>query len=129
MNHGTMNFAGTANIVGDVTNSATGRIISGGGGAMIFYDDVINNGEIRTSTNGFTVFFGSVSGSGTFTGTGTVNFEGDLSPGSSPAMVSFGGDVVFGADAMLQIELGGITPGSGHDKLVVCWRPRARRHA
>jgi T5SS/PEP-CTERM-associated repeat protein len=119
VNQGTMNFAGTANIVGDVTNSATGKIISGGGGATIFFDDVTNNGEIRTSTNGFTVFFGSVSGGGTFSGTGTVNFEGDLSPGNSPATVQFAGDVVLGPDALLQIELGGTTPGSRYDQINV----------
>ncbi|HEY3394101.1 MAG TPA: hypothetical protein VGK58_15415, partial [Lacipirellulaceae bacterium] len=85
----------------------------------IFYDDVINNGEIRTSTNGFTVFFGSASGSGTFTGTGTVNFEGDLSPGSSPAAVSFAGDVVLGPDSTLQIELGGTAAGTQYDQINV----------
>ena len=119
VNHGTMNFAGTANIVGNVANSSTGRIISGGGGATVFYDDVVNNGEIRTSTNGFAVFFGGVSGTGTFTGTGTVNFEGDLSPGSSPAIVSFGGDVSFGPDASLEIEIGGTTPGTTYDRIDV----------
>ncbi|MCI0335305.1 MAG: autotransporter-associated beta strand repeat-containing protein [Planctomycetes bacterium] len=118
-NHGTMNFAGTANLVGDVTNSATGKVISGGGGATIFYDDVTNNGEIRTSTNGFTVFFGDVTGGGTFTGTGTVNFEGDLSPGNSPAAVSFAGSVGFGPGASLEIELGGLTPGTQFDHLVI----------
>jgi T5SS/PEP-CTERM-associated repeat protein len=118
-NHGTMNFAGTANIAGNVTNSATGRIISGGGGATIFYDDVVNNGEIRTSTNGFTVFYGSVSGGGTFTGTGTVNFEGDLSPGSSPATVDFGGDVALGPDSKLRIELGGTNPATDFDRINV----------
>jgi T5SS/PEP-CTERM-associated repeat protein len=117
-NQGVMNFAGTANIVGDVNNSAGGRIISGGGGATVFFDDVVNNAEIRTSANGFSVFFGSVSGSGTFTGTGTVNFEGDLKPGSSPATVNFGGDVSFGVDASLQIELGGTAPGT-FDKISV----------
>jgi T5SS/PEP-CTERM-associated repeat protein len=119
VNQGTMNFAGTANIDGAVTNAPGGKIISGGGGATIFYDDVVNNGEIRTSTNGFTVFFGAVSGGGTFTGTGTVNFEGDLSPGSSPAAVNFAGDVGFGVDATLQIELSGTVPGMQHDKLNV----------
>jgi hypothetical protein len=118
-NQGTMNFAGTANIDGAVTNAPGGKIISGGGGATIFYDDVTNNGEIRTSTNGFTVFFGSVSGSGTFTGTGTVNFEGDLSPGSSPATVNFAGDVVLGPEATLQIELGGTTAGTQYDQIIV----------
>ncbi|HEX3601561.1 MAG TPA: hypothetical protein VHU84_15525, partial [Lacipirellulaceae bacterium] len=119
LNQGTMNFGGTMNILGDVTNAAGGKIISAGGGATIFFDDVNNQGEIRTSTNGFSVFFGTVSGAGTFTGTGTVNFEGDLTPGNSPASVRFGGDVSFGADAALKIEISGSTPGSGYDQLVV----------
>jgi hypothetical protein len=117
VNQGTMNFAGTANNLGDVTNASSGKIISGGGGATIFYDDVINNGEIRTSSNGFTVFFGSVSGSGAFTGAGTVNFEGDLSPGSSPAAVHFSGDAVLGPESTLQIELGGTAAGLQYDQI------------
>lgn len=118
-NLGTMNFAGTANIIGQVTNAPGGKIVSGGGGATIFYDNVVNNGEIRTSTNGFTVFFGSVSGAGSFTGTGTVNFEGPVSPGNSPAVVNFGGDVVLGADSTLHIELGGLAAGTGYDRINV----------
>jgi T5SS/PEP-CTERM-associated repeat protein len=118
-NSGTMNFAGTANILGSVVNEAGGKIISGGGGATIFYGDVTNSGEIRTSTNGFTVFFGDVSGGGTFTGTGTVNFEGDLSPGSSPGTVSFVGDVVLGPSSTLQIELGGTVAGTQYDRINV----------
>jgi hypothetical protein len=102
-----------------VTNAVGGKIISGGGGATIFFDDVANNGEIRTSANGFTVFFGSASGAGTFTGTGTVNFEGDLTPGNSAAAVQFGGDVVLGPDATLQIEIGGTTAGSQYDQINV----------
>jgi T5SS/PEP-CTERM-associated repeat protein len=118
-NLGTMNFAGTANIIGSVNNAPGGKIVSGGGGATIFYDDVTNNGEIRTSTNAFTVFFGNVSGSGTFTGTGTVNFEGGLSPGSSPAAVSFAGNVALGIDSVLNIELGGTSPGTQYDQINV----------
>lgn len=119
MNQGTMNFAGTANVLGDVTNSAGGKIISAGGGATIFHDDVINDGEIRTSTNGFTIFFGAVSGSGAFTGTGTVNIEGDLTPGNSPAAINFGGDVVLGPDATLALELGGTLAGTEYDQINV----------
>lgn len=118
-NHGAMNFAGTTNVVGNVTNSPTGKIVSGGGGATVFFDDVVNNGEVRTSTNGFTVFFGAVSGAGVFTGTGTVNFEGSMSPGNSPAAVSFAGDVTFGEGATLAIEIGGPVPGAQFDRLVV----------
>jgi T5SS/PEP-CTERM-associated repeat protein len=118
-NNGTMNFSGLANVVGDVTNAAGAKIISSGGGPTTFLDDVTNNGEIRTSAGSFTVFFGAASGSGTYTGTGTVNFEGDLKPGNSPAAISFAGDVVFGPDSKLVIELGGTTPGTQYDQINV----------
>ncbi len=118
-NNGTMNFSGLANVVGDVTNPRGSKIISSGGGPTTFLDDVVNNGEIRTSAGSFTTFYGSTSGSGTYTGLGTVNFEGDLKPGNSPAAVSFGGDVVLGVASTLQMEIGGITPGSQFDQLNV----------
>jgi hypothetical protein len=118
-NIGTMNFANATNIVGSIDNVGGGKIISAGGGATVFYDDVTNNGEIRTSTNAFTVFFGNVSGTGTFTGTGTVNFEGGLSPGSSPAAVQFAGNVALGADSTLAVELGGASPGTEYDQINV----------
>jgi fibronectin-binding autotransporter adhesin len=117
LNSGTIAFSGPANVLGDVTNNASGKIISSGGGPTTFFDDVVNNGEIRTSPGSFTVFFGALSGSGAFAGTGTVNIEGDLAPGSSPAIVSFGGDLAFGSAASAQIELGGTTPGSEYDVL------------
>jgi fibronectin-binding autotransporter adhesin len=119
LNSGTMAFSGAANVLGDVTNNVSGKIISSGGGPTTFFDDMVNNGEIRTSPGSFTVFFGALSGSGSFTSTGTVNIEGDLAPGSSPAAVSFGGDLAFGSTASAQIELGGTTPGSEYDVLDV----------
>jgi T5SS/PEP-CTERM-associated repeat protein/autotransporter-associated beta strand protein len=118
-NNGTMNFSGSANVVGDVTNSATGKVISSGGGPTTFFDDVANQGEIRTSAGSFTVFFGSVSGAGAFTGPGTTNFEGDLKPGNSAAAVQFAGNVVLGSDAALQIEISGITAGGQYDQIDV----------
>lgn len=118
-NSGTMNFSGLANIVGDVTNNGGAKIISSGGGPTTFHDDVINNGEIRTSAGSFTTFFGATSGSGTYTGTGTVNFEGDLKPGNSPASVSFGGNMALGVDAALKMELGGLAAGSQYDQVTV----------
>ena len=114
-----MNFSGTANIVGDVTNAAGAKIISAGGGPTTFFDDVTNNGDIRTAPGSTTVFFGSYAGAGVLSGSGTTNFEGDLKPGNSPATVQFGGDVALGADAMLKIEIGGTTAGTGYDQLVI----------
>ncbi|TWU20781.1 putative lipoprotein [Bythopirellula polymerisocia] len=116
-NDGNMAFSATANVIGDVVNNASGTIISAGG-ATTFYDDVVNNGEIRTYTNSFTVYFGSYSGSGD-TGSGTVIMEGDLKPGSSPGIMSFGGDLEFGPAATLEIELGGLLAGDDFDHITV----------
>jgi T5SS/PEP-CTERM-associated repeat protein len=121
-NNGNIAFsAGITDLYAKVTNNSgpTPKIITSGGGATNFWDDVVNNGEIRTSAGCRSTFFGSTSGSGTYTGTGTVDFEGDLRPGSSPAAVSIGGNAVFGGSARLEIELGGSTPGTQYDKVQV----------
>lgn len=110
---------GASDIFGDITNTAPGKIILSGGSNVTFYDDVVNQGELRTSAGSTAVFFGSVSGSGTFTGTGVNYFEGDLRPGSSPALVTFGGDVVLGSGALLAIDIGGITRGTSYDAINV----------
>ena len=109
---------GTSDVFGDVYNVDTGTIIVSGNSNVTFYDDVINDGELRTSAGTAAVFFGDVSGPGTYTGTGTVFFEGMFSPGSSPAAVSFSGDVVLGSEAVLAIELGGTTLGA-YDQMLV----------
>ncbi|MBN2023410.1 MAG: hypothetical protein JW809_11535 [Pirellulales bacterium] len=119
-NFGAMAFsAGTTNVYGDVGNQPGGRVITSGGGTTTFWDDVINDGEIRTSAGCATVFLGDLSGSGACTGTGTVYFEGDVKPGSSPASVAFGGDVVFAGTSRLEIEIGGTLPGDEYDTLAV----------
>ena len=116
-NDGTMAFGATASVIGDVTNSAAGLITSSGGTTM-FFDDVINDGEIRTNANSFTVYFGAYSGNGD-TGIGTVIMEGDLKPGSSPGTMVFGGDLSFGPTAGLEIEIGGLLAGSEYDQVTV----------
>lgn len=119
-NQGTMAFSGgNADILGDVSNPSGGLIVTSGGSATTtFFDDVVNNGIIRTSQNADSVFLGSVSGSGSFTGTGTVYFEGDLRPGNSPGIVTFGGDVVLADNAISYFEFGGKTPGE-YDQLQI----------
>jgi hypothetical protein len=114
-----MNFSGLVNIVGNLTNAVGGKIISSGGGPTTFFSDVTNQGEIHTSPGGFTVFFGSLSGAGSFTGTGTVNVEGDLNPGNSPATVQFAGNLALDFATSLKIELGGAAPGAQYDQVHV----------
>jgi fibronectin-binding autotransporter adhesin len=117
-NQGNMAFSGTTDIVGDVANMAGSLIVNSAGATTTFYDDVVNNGQIRTSPQGRSVFFGAVSGAGNYTGTGTVYFEGDLNPGNSPGSMSFGGDLVLGSSASTLIELGGLNIGD-FDQLLV----------
>ena len=100
---------GTSDIFGDVGNNATGRIVLSGGSDTTFYGDLVNDGTVQVSAGARAVYFGAVSGSGSFTGTGTNYFEGDLSPAPLPAGVGFGGDVVFGASSNLQVALTGRT--------------------
>lgn len=116
-NIGTINGHGTLR-TGGLTNSA-GRLISVGGGDMEIFGSVINGGVVSIQSGRTAYFFNSVSGSGTFTGTGTAVFLASLSPGSSPASVSFAGGATLGGGTSLLMELGGTTPGSGYDQIHV----------
>lgn len=121
-NAGQMAFSGgTTDIRGDTTLTAGSRVVTSGvGSTTTFFDDVIHNGlEIFTGAGASTVFYGSQSGAGSFTGTGTVYFIGDLRPGNSPASVLYEGDLVFGGGATLTLELGGLLAGSQYDRLNV----------
>lgn len=121
VNNGVLLFSsGNTDIYGDVQNNAGARIVTSGAGITTFYDDVVHNGaEIRTNASSRTVFFGNQSGAGNFTGTGTVEYNGDYRPGNSPANVHYEGSVVFNSTAGLFIELGGRLPGSEFDRLTI----------
>ena len=120
-NTGVMAFSSSnTDIYGDVLNTSTGKIIAAGARILTFFDDVTHNGvEIRTNAGSRSVFFGNLSGAGPFTGTGVVEFNGDLRPGNSPALVTFGGDVLLSPASALKIELGGLLPGSQYDRIQV----------
>jgi len=109
---------GLHDILGSIANTATGRIMVAGQSTATFYGDVANNGDIFTGQGSQSVFFGEVTGSGSFPGTGNVEFAGSISPGNSPGAVSFGGDVVLGATATTLMELAGVTDGD-YDQLQV----------
>jgi T5SS/PEP-CTERM-associated repeat protein len=120
-NSGVMAFSGgTTDIRGDVQNNSGARVVNAGGGVVTFYDDVTHNGtEIRTNAGSRTVFFGSQGGAGPFTGTGVVEYNGDLRPGNSPARVTYEGDVILNSTAALYAEIGGTTPGAQYDELTI----------
>ncbi|MEX0642196.1 MAG: dockerin type I domain-containing protein [Pirellulales bacterium] len=107
---------GTSDVNGEIEN--IGGITISGGSSATFYDDVTNRGTINVSAGSTAVFFGELSGSGV-SGSGTVYLEGDARPGFSPGTMAFGGDLWFGPLATLEIEIGGPTPGTQSDRLIV----------
>ncbi len=120
-NQGVMAFSGTTDVLGDIVQRSrrTNRYLRKRNDLRSF-DDLINNGtEIRTSCRFSTpLFLARPAELDSFTGTGTVFFEGDLRPGNSPNSVLFEGDVVLGSGARSFFELGGL--GSGlFDQLLV----------
>ena len=118
-NVGALAFSGTTDLIGDVRNEKDGTIVVSGNSTLTFYDDVVHNGaEIRASVGSNAVFFGSVQGSGKFTGGGDFFFEGDLRPGNSPGITDITGNATLGPKA-LKIEIAGLIPGSEYDAVHV----------
>ena len=113
---------GNASILGDFVNDGDGTdigtVITTGGYTTTFFGNVVNNGEIRTSlgdsgTASATVIFGTVSGTGAFTGEGDVYIEGggELNPGGSPGILRFQSNLYLGTNSEMLIEIGGLGYG------------------
>jgi hypothetical protein len=82
---------------------------------VTFFDDMANNGVIQVSTGSQAVFFGNVSGSGSYSGSGSVFFEGGLNPGNSPGLVSVEGDMGLGLSSHTVMEIAGLERGIEYD--------------
>lgn len=138
---------GGASIFGDVVNSPgsrNGRIIASGGSDTTFWGRLANHHEVRAAAGSHIVYFGDVSGPGSFTtqGAGAYHrFEAAYSPGTTAAEVAaveignaefagalgldlggsgadqihFSGSVLFDDQARLALTLqGGFMPVAGH---------------
>ncbi|RIK72723.1 MAG: hypothetical protein DCC67_18880, partial [Planctomycetota bacterium] len=121
-NAGVLALTGGENhVFGDIAGA--GSILVTGGASATFYGDINNGGEFRVSAAGelrsSAVILGSFGGSGTVVGGGDVFIEGGLSPGESPAQVSYAADIFLGAGSRVVMELGGTAPGSTYDQIVV----------
>jgi hypothetical protein len=114
-NGGQFNLVGgqTA-IYGDVTNGLKGRILTGGGGGTILFDDVMNAGILDIGVGSTLTIVGEYTGPGLAVGGGTLIFEGLVSTGSSPSLVSFVTDIMLDG-ATTVMELGGTLRGSEYD--------------
>lgn len=110
---------GRSTVGGMVYNS--GQVIVSNGAEVSFLDAIANQGELRVSAGGAANFFGEVSGGGLVSGSGEARFEGGLSFGNSPGLVTVNPNTTIGAASRVRMELGGTTPGFGddrHDKIV-----------
>ncbi|MDH3948810.1 MAG: hypothetical protein OEU74_07600, partial [Gammaproteobacteria bacterium] len=109
---------GFTDLHGDINNS--GSIIVSGNATTSFYDDLVHNGtEIRVSSGSSAVFFGTVSGAGSYTGTGSLFFEGDLMPGNSPGLIDIGGDMSLGLNSRTIMEIAGLDRGAEYDAFTI----------
>ncbi len=121
-NEGQMSFSGPTDVHGELIN-ATGDpdvgIAIGGDAGATFWADVHNaSGLFRVAANSSATFFGAFAGSG-ISGPGDVYFEAGMTPGTSPGVASFGGNVHLGTHADLEIEIAGVDRGTQHDALDV----------
>ena len=121
MNASTINLTGgDSQIYGTVQMQAGSRLIVSGGATASFFDVFRHSGtEVRASAGSNIVFFAEVRGAGSFTGTGTIYFEGGYSPGNSPALITIEGNAVFGAFNTVVMELGGTVRGTQYDAINV----------
>jgi hypothetical protein len=118
---GFTSLGNAATVNGGAINSINGVQVSAGKSLTGFgaVNGPLKNLGVVTGSSGANVLrlTGPVTGGGSFLG--NVRFEHTYSPGASPASVSFTGDPVFAASSQLEIEIGGLAPGTQHDRLAV----------
>jgi hypothetical protein len=86
-----------------------------GNADVTFWDDVTNtSGLFRVSAGSSATFFGGLAGNG-ISGGGDVYLEADITPGASPGVASFGGNVHFGQLTNLEIEIADTSQGTEYD--------------
>jgi T5SS/PEP-CTERM-associated repeat protein len=104
--------AGTLEVAGAVTfidatpgSKAVDGAVQGNGGTLTVV------GEVQ--------FNGPITGVDRFYGPGQVVIGGDYAPGNSTAQVTFDGGFGVAPTGTLEIEIGGTTPGTQFDQLIV----------
>lgn len=118
-NSGFMAFrGGVSNVYGGITNQPGGTIFGEFFGTTYFHGDVVHNGnQIAVGAGSHIEFQATVSGAGNYFSGGTIRMNGAFRPGNGAGVVSVANELSFGAGASLEIEIGGLTAGSQHDKL------------
>jgi len=114
LNRGSLGvISGTGDIQGRIDNR--GGVVVSGNATGVFQNGFVNNGTVRVDAGSRVVFQGAVTGSGEYTGAGTLFFEDILAPGNSPALLGVEGDMWLGAGSTSVMEIGGRLAGAGYD--------------
>ena len=100
-NHGSITGHGTLR-TGGLTNDG---YVGAGHGDLEIIGDVTNDGTVYVEAGDTAIFYGDVSGSGSFTGAGTSKFLGAVKPGSSPGILTFEGHVELAGPSTFEVEL------------------------
>ena len=114
-NFGTINNTGVIDNSGTIDNSVVGANFMG---TINNYGVINNSGTINNSGIGLISNSpGTFNNQGTLTGTGTfigdiINDIGTLAPGNSAGTMFIIGDFTLAGSGILDIEIGGFTPGS-----------------
>lgn len=105
----TISTDGEVRVADDTVVWSTGELYLDGG--------LLETGALDVSAGAFSFTAGTLTAD-TVTGD-VVNEGGTVAPGASPGTTTISGDYTQLTDAALEIELGGLTPGTGHDQLIV----------
>ena len=116
---GTMTVVGNFSTGGTITNNGDLALIDSTGSGKTLNGTLVTPAGSTVTLIGDITFNDSVSGAGGFFGPGTATFAGGFSPGDSPATVTFEGDVVLESTNTLFLEIGGVIPGTEHDRLEI----------
>ena len=107
-----------ANLIdGNVENQIGGRIANSGNGQQVFLDNVHNDGQLNVAGSGETIIFGDYSGAGSLTGSGTLFLEGNVSIGSSPALIAATVNIDLSNAGTTEMEIEGLLRGIQYDAL------------
>jgi len=135
-NHGTIELAsesGPGNTVelavasGVLTNTPSGVLRATASGDRGIFEADIDNRGIMQAAEGI-VLRGSLlnASSGALTGDGAYNFtlttvthEGTVAPGTPLGVMTIRGNLPHGQSSQFEVEIGGFTPGTQHDQLVL----------
>jgi T5SS/PEP-CTERM-associated repeat protein/autotransporter-associated beta strand protein len=103
--------AGTLTLTGNSTYSGPTAIFGGGQGGKLVVDGSIASAVTINNT-------GTLGGSGTVGGI-TINSGGILAPGDSPGILTVNGNYNQTSGGVLNVEIGGATPGTRFDQVAV----------